>query len=215
MLAEMCERSGADGAGLVEVVGADPRIGSQFLAPGLGFGGGCLPKDLRSFLARGRELGMTVPLELIAQVDAVNRHQRDRVLAIVQDMVGGSVRGREVAVLGAAFKAGVDDIRDSPALAEVVALRDAGAHVRVHDPAALTAAKAAVPGPDYLEDVEDACRGAEAVLLLTDWPDYAALDPVWLRGLVAAPRLLDARLVVDVLAWRAAGWEVRALGRSA
>lgn len=214
VLAEMCERSGADVADLVDVVGADPRIGRQFLAPGLGFGGGCLPKDLQSFLARGRELGMTVPLELIAQVDAVNRHQRDRVLAIAQDMVGGSLRGKEVAVLGAAFKAGVDDIRDSPALAEVVALRSAGARVRVHDPAALTAAKAAVPGPDYLADVEDACRGAEVLLLLTEWPEYAALDPVWLRGLMASPRLLDARLVVDVAAWQAAGWEVRALGRS-
>lgn len=215
VLAEMCERSGADVADLVRIIGADSRIGRQFLNPGLGYGGGCLPKDLRSFVARGRELGMTVPLDLIEGVDTVNRYQRNRVLELVEELIGGPVDGKRVAVLGAAFKAGVDDIRDSPALAEVVALRDAGAQVRVHDPAALTAAKAAVPGPDYLDDVEDACRGVDAVLLLTEWPEYAEIDPTWLRGIVGQPRLLDARLLVDVPAWQRAGWQVRALGRSA
>lgn len=215
VLAEMCERSGADVGDLVRIVGLDGRIGSRFLNPGLGYGGGCLPKDLRSFVARGRELGMTTPLGLVEQVDTVNRHQRDRVLGLLEELVGRPVAGLTVAVLGAAFKAGVDDIRDSPALAEVVALRDAGAHVRVHDPAALTAAKAEVPGPDYVDDVEDACRGADAVLVLTEWPEYGELDPVWLRTLVDVPRVLDARLLLDVPAWQDAGWEVRALGRSA
>jgi UDPglucose 6-dehydrogenase len=213
VLAEVCERSGADVRDLVEILGSDPRIGRDYLQPGLGYGGSCLPKDLRSFVARGRELGLDGPLDLIRRIDDVNRHQRERTVALARGLLDDDVSGRRVAVLGAAFKAGIDDVRESPALAVIAGLLAEGAQVRVHDVAAMAAARAELPGPEYVAEVRDACAGADLVLLLTDWPEYAALDPEQVRGWVARPQVLDARLLLDHDAWVRAGWRVRALGR--
>ncbi len=212
VLAEVCERAGADIGDLIAVLGSDPRIGDQFLSPGVGYGGGCLPKDLRAFVARADELGLAASTRLLTEVDATNLRQRARVVALADAMVGG-LAGRRVTVLGAAFKAGSDDIRDSPAVDIATRLRSRGAVVHVHDPWAGANVRRANPELDVADTVEDACVAAELVLLLTDWPDYRGLDPVALAEVVAVPRVVDGRLALDPDKWRAAGWRFHALGR--
>jgi UDPglucose 6-dehydrogenase len=215
LLAEVCEAADADVADLVTILGRDPRIGPDFLAPGLGYGGGCLPKDTRAFIARARELGVGVPAKLLEQVDAVNVHQRSRTVRLAAEMVGGTVAGRRVTVLGAAFKAGSDDVRDSPALDVAARLHAQGAIVTVYDPKAGEVARRAHPELSYAGDVTTAAAGAELLLVLTDWDEFRGLDPVSLAQTVAASRVLDGRLVLDADKWRRAGWQLRALGRAA
>ncbi|HET7329069.1 MAG TPA: UDP-glucose/GDP-mannose dehydrogenase family protein [Nocardioidaceae bacterium] len=211
LLGEVCEVADANVADLVTVLGHDARIGAQFLQPGLGFGGGCLPKDIRAFAARAEELG--VGTELVGAVDTVNMRQRDRAVDKAIRLVDGDVTEARITVLGAAFKAGSDDVRDSPALDVAGRLHAHGANVTVHDPQALANAARAHPDLCYQPDLDGACRDADALLLLTDWDDYRALDPVALRQLVRSPRVLDGRLALDPAKWRAAGWTVAALGR--
>jgi UDPglucose 6-dehydrogenase len=212
VLAEVCERAGADIGDLIAVLGSDPRIGDQFLAPGVGYGGGCLPKDLRAFVARADELGLGASTALLTEVDATNLRQRARVVELAEALTDG-VADRRVAVLGAAFKAGSDDIRDSPALDVAVRLHRLGARVHVHDPRAGDNVHRAHPDLAVEDDVEIACAGAELVLLLTDWDEYRGLDPVSLAAVVDQPRVIDGRLALDPHKWRAAGWDFRALGR--
>ena len=215
VLAQVCEASGADVGGLVTILGTDSRIGARFLEPGLGYGGGCLPKDTRAFVARAAELGVGGPAELVRQVDVVNSWQRTRSFDQAAQMLGGTVAGASVTVLGAAFKAGSDDIRDSPALDVAVRLQQAGADVRVCDPRAIDNARRAFPQLGYADDVVAACTGADLVAVLTDWDEFRGLDPVSLAQVVATPRVLDGRLVLDADKWRRAGWHFRALGRAA
>jgi UDPglucose 6-dehydrogenase len=213
LLAEVCERADADIGDLIAVLRSDPRIGDRFLEPGVGYGGGCLPKDLRAFVARADELGLGGATRLLTEVDATNLRQRARVVDLAETLAEG-VRDRRVAVLGAAFKAGSDDIRDSPALDVALRLHRLGAQVHVQDPCAGANVRRAHPELHVDDDVETACAGADLVLVLTDWDDYRGLDPVSLASVVAQPRIIDGRLVLDPEKWRAAGWRLHALGRA-
>jgi UDPglucose 6-dehydrogenase len=212
LLAEVCEASDADVRDLTAILGADPRIGSEFLSPGLGYGGGCLPKDTRAFVARARELGVVESARLLVSVDEVNTRQRTRTVELagaLADLAGGP----RVAVLGGAFKAGSDDVRDSPALAVASALRCRGAQVVVHDPQAAHNVRRTHPELEVCATAQDAVRGAELVLVLTEWSEFAALDPVDLGRIAAKRVVLDGRLVLDADKWRAADWDFHALGR--
>jgi len=213
LLAEVCEAADADVADLTTALGLDRRIGPQFLRPGIGYGGGCLPKDTRAFAARAEELGVGVPAGLLREVDTVNMRQRARTIDLAARVLGGSPRGHRVAVLGAAFKAGSDDVRDSPALDVAGTLQARGADVHVYDPEAGDNARRARPGLRVEPSVEAACRDADLVLVLTEWEEFAGLDPVSLAAVVRTPAVLDGRLVLPVDKWRAAGWDVHALGR--
>ncbi len=212
-MADLGERSGADVVALADILGDDPRIGRSFLDAGVGYGGGCLPKDVRALAATARDLDARPALALLEAVDEVNRSSRDRVVGTAVDLAGGSVGGVRVAVLGAAFKAGSDDVRDSPALDVAHRLHLMGAQVRVYDPAAAVHARAVRPELCYVASTRAAVRGADLVLVLTEWPEFAALDPAVLGGVVARRRVLDGRNVLDHERWRAAGWQVRGVGR--
>ena len=213
LLAEVCETSDADVGDLTRILGLDERIGSKFLNPGIGFGGGCLPKDTRAFVARAEELGVTGPAAVLREVDAINMRQRARTIDLAVRMLDGRLPGARVAVLGAAFKAESDDVRDSPALDVAATLHARGGAVRVYDPKANENARRARPGLRTADSVEEACRDADIVLVLTDWAEFAGIDPVALADVVAEPRVIDGRLVLDPDKWRAAGWDFHALGR--
>ena len=213
-MADVCDAAGGDVVTLADAIGYDPRIGRRFLSAGIGFGGGCLPKDIRAFMARAGELGVDEALSFLRDVDEINVRRRQRAVDVARELAGGTFAGRNVAVLGAAFKPDSDDVRDSPALAVAVAVQLQGARVRVHDPAAMDNARALFPALEYAPDVEKACEHADVVLHLTEWSDYRELDPSALAKVVRQPRVLDGRNALDVQMWRAAGWTVRALGRA-
>lgn len=212
-VSEVCEIVGADVTQLADAIGHDDRIGRKFLGAGLGFGGGCLPKDIRAFMARAGELGADQALTFLREVDAINMRRRQRVIDLSRDMLG-SLIGKRITVLGAAFKPNSDDVRDSPALAVAGQLNLAGAAVRVYDPQGMDNARKVFPTLDYAESLEDALRGAELTILATEWQEFRELDPVRAAGLVEKQLLIDARNVLPVQEWQAAGWELRALGRS-
>ncbi|WP_073263452.1 nucleotide sugar dehydrogenase [Cryptosporangium aurantiacum] len=212
-MAEICEATGADVTTLAAAIGYDVRIGDKFLRAGVGFGGGCLPKDIRAFRHRAAELGLEESVRFLHEVDAINLRRRDRAVSLARELVGGSFAGRSVAVLGATFKPDSDDIRDSPALAVANAIRAEGARVTVHDPQGIDNARAVHPDLDYSPGAQKACEGAHVVVHLTEWSEYRDLDPVKLAEVVHGRALVDARNALDLAAWRAAGWEVRALGR--
>jgi UDPglucose 6-dehydrogenase len=212
-MAEVCEAAGADVVGLAAAIGLDDRIGPKFLGAGLGFGGGCLPKDIRAFMARAGELGADQALTFLREVDAINMRRRGRMVELAREVLGGSFLGKKVAVLGAAFKPDSDDVRDSPALNVAAQIRLQGASVVVTDPAAVPNAQRLWPDLSYAPDAETACAGADVVLLLTEWQEYRQLDPAALKSIVAAPVVLDGRNALDPAAWRSAGWSYRALGR--
>jgi UDPglucose 6-dehydrogenase len=216
LLAEVCEASGADVADLTTIIGSDPRIGRDFLTPGLGYGGGCLPKDTRAFVARARELGVGESATLLEAVDRVNARQRERATAMALSLLDGSAEGcGVVAVLGGAFKAESDDVRDSPALDVAVRLHDAGVELRLHDPHAGGNVRREHPDLCVVDSIADACAGADLVLVLTEWPQFAAIDPVELGEVVARRTVLDTRQVLSPDKWVAAGWDFHALGRGA
>ena len=212
-MAELCEATGGDVTQLADAIGYDVRIGRKFLNAGLGFGGGCLPKDIRAFMARAGELGVDQALTFLREVDSINGRRRERMVELAREVCEGTLVGKRVAVLGATFKPNSDDIRDSPALAVADMLDKAGAHVVVTDPQGIENARAARPELHYAEDVLDAVRDADVVLLGTEWAQYRELDPDALAGVVAGRHILDGRNVLDPARWRAAGWTYRALGR--
>lgn len=212
-IADICEAAGADIMPLAAALGHDSRIGSRFLAPGVGFGGGCLPKDIRAFMARAEELGVGESLDFLKSVDRINVSRPASAVDLARDMLGGSLMNRRVAVLGAAFKPNSDDVRDSQALKVAKALQAQGAHVRVHDPEAVDNARAVYPTLNYTHEADKAFEGAELTVHLTEWSQYRQLDPARLLGLVTSPRILDARNTLDIDHWRSAGWTVRAMGR--
>jgi UDPglucose 6-dehydrogenase len=214
-MAEICEAAGGDVRALAQIIGADPRIGPAFLRAGLGYGGGCLPKDIRAFAARAEELGAGASLAFLREVDAINLRRRARTADLTLELAGGNLTGVPVCVLGAAFKPGSDDVRDSPALDVAQILTGMGARVTVHDPAALENARRARPELRYAATVADAARGAHVVLLLTEWREFTALTPGSLSPIVAQRNIIDARNVLDPGVWLEAGWEYRALGMAA
>lgn len=225
-IAEVCEAVGGDVAAVAEALGYDERIGHQYLGAGLGFGGGCLPKDLRAFRARADELGAGDALAFLGEVELINARRRHRVVQLASELVAqsskvaepaGSARpglsGAVITVLGAAFKPNSDDVRDSPALAVAGELALRGARVRVCDPQAAGNARWVYPGLEYPDSLADGLAGADLVILATEWREYRELDPVWTAELVAESVLIDARNALDLARWRGAGWQVHTLGR--
>jgi UDPglucose 6-dehydrogenase len=212
-MAEVCEAAHADVKQLSAALSYDERIGGKFLNPGLGFGGGCLPKDIRAFMARAGELGADQALSFLREVDAINMRRRARMVDLARELAGGSFHGCVVGVLGAAFKPNSDDIRDSPALDVAVTIRRQGGSVRVYDPVALDNARRAHPELGYAGSAYEAARDAHVVLLLTEWREFVELDPEELGRVVAARNIVDGRNALDAEVWRAAGWHYRALGR--
>jgi len=212
-MAEVCEVTGADVLALAGALGRDRRIGRAGLGPGLGFGGGCLPKDIRALAARAAELGVGDALEFLHEIDAINRRRRTRVVDLARDAAGGHLEGRRVGVLGVAFKPGSDDIRDSPALEVAARVRALGARVAVFDPAAMDRARRVHPELEYAGSVLGAARDADVLLLLTEWAEFAAADPEVLAKTVARRAIVDARHALDGDVWRTHGWDYRAPGR--
>ena len=213
-MAEIAEAAGADVTLLAEALGHDSRIGRRYLGSGIGFGGGCLPKDIRAFAARAEELGRGEAVGFLHEVDAINLRRRDRAVRLVVDALGGLVFGRRIAVLGAAFKPFSDDVRDSPALEVAVRLRGLGADVVVTDPAALENARARHPQLGYASSRDEALRDADAVVVVTEWDEYRReLTPQHAAGLVRGRIVIDGRNCLDADAWRAAGWTYRGMGR--
>ncbi|MGA9749915.1 MAG: UDP-glucose/GDP-mannose dehydrogenase family protein [Nocardioides sp.] len=211
-IAEVCEVAGADVTDLADALGHDARIGRKFLNAGIGFGGGCLPKDIRAFQHRAAELGVDHLTSLMREVDAINMHRRDRVLEITRAMVGDLSRAR-IAVLGAAFKPDSDDVRDSPALHVAGQLHLAGAQVTVYDPKANHTARGRFPTLDYVDSTLAACDQADVVLHLTEWPEFRSLAPADLDDVVRRRQIIDGRNLLDAAPWRAAGWTFRSMGR--
>lgn len=212
-VSEVCEIVGADVTQLADAIGYDDRIGRKFLGAGLGFGGGCLPKDIRAFMARAGEVGADQALTFLREVDAINMRRRQRVIDLAREELG-SLIGRNITVLGASFKPNSDDVRDSPALAVAGQLSLAGASVRVYDPQGMDNARKVFPTLDYAASLEDALTGAELVILATEWQEFKEMDPVWAAKLVERQVLIDGRNVLPVAEWQNAGWQLRALGRS-
>ncbi|MFB9617979.1 nucleotide sugar dehydrogenase [Brooklawnia cerclae] len=212
-MAELCDATGGDVTQLADAIGYDPRIGRKFLRAGVGFGGGCLPKDIRAFMARAGELGVDEALTFLREVDAINLRQRDKAVDLASDLLGGRFVGHRVAVLGAAFKPNSDDLRDSPALDVAQQVWARGADLAITDPAAATALRSKRPNLNVVDTVDEAVRDADLVLLLTEWREYIDLDPVVLRGLVRTPIIIDGRNVLDPQRWTDAGWVYRGMGR--
>jgi len=212
-MAELCEHAGADVTKLADAIGHDARIGRKFLNAGLGFGGGCLPKDIRAFMHRAGEIGADQALTFLREVDAINMRRRTRTVDVARECCGGSFLGKRVAVLGAAFKPNSDDIRDSPALNVAGQIQLQGAQVTVYDPKAMDNARAVFPTLEYAESAVAACAGAHVVLHLTEWQEFRDMDPAILDGVVADKCVVDGRNALDPERWRATGWTYRALGR--
>jgi UDPglucose 6-dehydrogenase len=213
-MAEVCEAAGGDVTVLAKAIGYDPRIGNRFLQAGIGFGGGCLPKDIRAFMARAGELGADQALEFLREIDSINLRARQRVIELVRRDLSENLAGKKIAVLGAAFKPDSDDVRDSPALDIAAQIAAAGATVTIHDPKAIAPARKRFPALGFSEDMEGALKGADLVLHLTEWKIYRELDPAKMAKLVANPIIIDGRNALDREAWIAAGWKFRALGRA-
>jgi UDPglucose 6-dehydrogenase len=212
-MAEVCEAARGDVTKLSEALSYDNRIGGRFLHAGLGFGGGCLPKDIRAFMARAGELGVDQALSFLTEVDAINQRRRARMVDLARELAGGSFHGTTVAVWGAAFKPNSDDVRDSPALDVARLVHQQGATVSVYDPKAMDNAKSRYPDLAYAATALDAARGADVLLHLTEWQEFRQMDPEALAPVVAQPQIVDGRNALDPQRWRAAGWTYRALGR--
>lgn len=214
-ISEVCEAAGADVRVLADALGHDPRIGRRFLNAGLGFGGGCLPKDIRAFMARAGELGANHALTFLREVDSINMRRRTRMVELATTACGGSLLGANVAVLGAAFKPESDDVRDSPALNVAGLLQLNGATVNVYDPKAMENSQRLFPTLNYSTSALEACDRADAVLLLTEWQEFVDIDPDELAQTVRARVVVDGRNCLDTDRWTTAGWKVYALGRPA
>jgi UDPglucose 6-dehydrogenase len=213
-MAEVCEAAGGDVTVLAKAIGYDPRIGSRFLQAGIGFGGGCLPKDIRAFMARAEELGAKQALEFLREIDAINLRARQRVIDVVRGELSQDLTKYKIAVLGATFKPDSDDVRDSPALDIAVQLHAAGAEVVIHDPQGIEPARKRFPNLDYAEVINDAIKDADLILHLTEWKEYRQIDPVAISSIVKSKIIIDGRNMLDRTLWRNAGWKFHALGRT-
>ena len=213
-MAEVCEAAGGDVTVLAKAIGYDPRIGNRFLQAGIGFGGGCLPKDIRAFMARAEELGAKQALEFLREIDAINLRARQRVIDVVRAELTDDLTAYKIAVLGAAFKPDSDDVRDSPALDIAAQLQAAGASVVVHDPKAIENARKRFPKLGFAASVEECVKDSDLILHLTEWREYRELDPKALSSLVKKKIVIDGRNALDRDKWRSAGWQFHALGRT-
>ena len=213
-MAEVCEAAGGDVTVLAKAIGYDPRIGSRFLQAGIGFGGGCLPKDIRAFMARAEELGAKQALEFLREIDAINLRARQRVIDVVRGELSEDLTRYKIAVLGATFKPDSDDVRDSPALDIAVQLHAAGAEVVIHDPQGIEPARKRFPNLDFAEVVTDAIKDADLILHLTEWKEYRQIDPAAISSIVKSKIIIDGRNMLDRTLWRNAGWKFHALGRT-
>ncbi len=212
-MAEICEAAGGDVTVLAKAIGYDPRIGSRFLQAGIGFGGGCLPKDIRAFMARAEELGASQAVEFLKEIDAINLRARQRIIELVRKDLSDDLQSKKVAILGAAFKPDSDDVRDSPALDIAAQIQAAGATVTVHDPKAIANAQKRFPALNFADDVNTTLKDAEIVLHLTEWKIYREIDPTKVKSIVKNPIVIDGRNALDRELWQSAGWKFRALGR--
>jgi len=213
-MAEVCEAAGGDVTVLAKAIGYDPRIGNRFLQAGIGFGGGCLPKDIRAFMARAEELGAKQALEFLREIDAINLRARQRVIDVVRGELSEDLTKYKIAVLGATFKPDSDDVRDSPALDIAAQLQAAGAIVVVHDPQGIEPARKRFPNLQYQEVGTDALKDADLILHLTEWKEYRQIDPAAIASLVKSKIIIDGRNMLDRTMWRNAGWKFHALGRT-
>jgi len=213
-MAEICDASGGDVTVLAKAIGYDPRIGNRFLQAGIGFGGGCLPKDIRAFMARADELGAHESLEFLREIDSINTRARNKMINVVRRELGEDLSGKKIGVLGAAFKPDSDDVRDSPALDIASQLLAAGADLKIHDPKAAEPAKKRFPSLSFVETVDEVFDGAELVLHLTEWKQYRAIDPTVVKSLVKSPIMIDGRNMLDMDLWASAGWRIHAVGRT-
>ncbi|WP_139416605.1 UDP-glucose dehydrogenase family protein [Agromyces laixinhei] len=213
-MSQIAEATGADVTALADAMGHDDRIGRRFLNAGVGFGGGCLPKDIRGFIARADELGLGDTFAFLGEVDEINLRQRRRVVDLAVQDLDGSADGKRIAVLGVTFKPDSDDVRDSPALDIAVQLQGLGADVVITDPEGLDNARARVPALASVPTTREALLGADLVILATEWREYRTLDPEAAGRLMGERRIIDGRNVLDPAAWRAAGWHYRGIGRS-
>ncbi|MBH0122994.1 UDP-glucose/GDP-mannose dehydrogenase family protein [Rhodococcus sp. CX] len=213
-MAEVCEASGADVTVLADAIGHDARIGRRFLNAGIGFGGGCLPKDIRAFMARAGELGADQALTFLREVDNINMRRRGRMVELAREAAGGSLLGARISVLGAAFKPDSDDVRDSPALNVAGQIQLQGAAVTVFDPQAMDNSRRLFPTLNYATSTMEACAGADVVLVLTEWREFRELNPDVVASVVRRKVVLDGRNCLDVDRWRRAGWQYRGLGRA-
>ena len=212
-MAEIAEVTGADVTQFADAIGFDTRIGRRFLNAGVGFGGGCLPKDIRAFTARAEELGRGESVAFLKEVDAINLRRRQRVIDLTVEALDGGLHESKVAVLGLSFKPHSDDVRDSPALDVAVQLRGLGVDIMATDPQGIENARARHPQLAYSADLEETLRGADAVVLVTEWPQFREIDPVWAATVVRGRTIIDGRNTLDAAAWRAAGWTYVGLGR--
>ncbi|WP_314224861.1 UDP-glucose dehydrogenase family protein [Streptomyces zaehneri] len=213
-MAEVCEAADGDVAKLAEAIGYDDRIGKKFLRAGIGFGGGCLPKDIRAFMARAGELGADQALTFLREIDSINMRQRGQMVELArQALGGGSFLGKRIAVLGATFKPDSDDVRDSPALNVAGQIHLQGGQVTVYDPKGMANARRVFPTLAYADSALEAVRGADAVLHLTEWQEFRELDPARLAEVATTRLVLDGRNALDPVLWRKAGWTYRAMGR--
>ncbi len=212
-MAEVCQAAGADVVELADAIGYDGRIGRRFLNAGVGFGGGCLPKDIRAFMARAGELGSSQALTFLREVDSINTRQRVKLVEITREAVGGSLIGIRATVLGAAFKPDSDDVRDSPALSVAGQLQLQGATVTVYDPKALHNARLSFPTLEYADSLVDACSGADVVVVLTEWDEFRELGPTTVDAIVGKRRIVDGRNCLDQARWRNAGWDYHGVAR--
>ena len=209
-IAHLCELMGANVQDVATGMGLDPRIGPRFLLPGPGFGGSCFPKDTSAAADIARNLGTT--FELIEATIRVNARTKARMIEKIRG-AAGPLAGKTAAVLGLSFKPETDDIRESPALAVVAGLLEAGASVRAFDPAAMENTKAVFPQLHYARDAYDCARGADFVVLATEWNEFRALDLDDLAGAVRSRTMIDLRNVYDPKELRAAGWNYTGVGR--
>jgi UDPglucose 6-dehydrogenase len=212
-MAEIADVTGADVTQLADAIGFDARIGRQFLNAGVGFGGGCLPKDIRAFTARAEELGRGESVAFLKEVDAINLRQRDRVVQMVVDALDGNVFEKKIAVLGLAFKPFSDDIRDSPALDVAVRLHGLGASVIATDPEAIDNSRRLHPQLAFAPNAEDALRDSDVVVVVTEWLEYREMSPLDVSQLTSGRTIIDGRNCLAADEWRAAGWKYQGLGR--
>ncbi|OZG29155.1 nucleotide sugar dehydrogenase [Williamsia sp. 1138] len=212
-IAEVCEAADGDITQLADAIGHDDRIGRKFLNAGIGFGGGCLPKDIRAFMARAGELGADQALTFLREVDNINMRRRTQMVELTRRECGGFL-GARVAILGAAFKPESDDVRDSPALNIAGQIHLQGADVRVYDPKAMENSRRLFPTLTYSESIEEACEGADVLLVLTEWKEFISLTPQDIGKRVRSKRVIDGRNCLDGAQWRAGGWTYRGLGRA-
>lgn len=213
-MAEICEVAGGDVTVLAKAIGYDPRIGSKFLQAGIGFGGGCLPKDIRAFMARSEELGAKQSLEFLREIDSINQRARQRVIDLVRLELGNDLKGKRIAILGAAFKPDSDDVRDSPALDIAEQIADAGAVVTVHDPKAISNAKRRSPELTFVDTVDACVKDSNCILHLTEWREYREIDPIELSKKVSETIIIDGRNALERERWEKSGWKFRGLGRA-